>query len=721
VWKFNNLTNPGHDVNRFIIPLLKRPKVKVKPIVAGWLVLVVFLSACHTTSSRAPASLPVRTMLPPAYTTELAPTTSSDLITPPANETASPTAWPPALTPEEDLSRNPVTGDEQATFDRLDHSDYVQNDPIALAIAVRGVPGPVNPVVSTTAPTLQPGIVESFWISNNDTNQWSQIQARLERVTEHAYLWFDISHPLRNTSTYDKAAQAFEQMYRPDRAVYGSEWNPGVDGDPHVYVVHSAATAICAVTEANTNQCRILGYFSSTDELPAAVEPHSNQHEMFVMNIDAGGLGGQDYLLTLAHEFRHMIEYNYDRHDDGWEVEGTAMMAEDLLGYPRVPGRYGNNFTGNTDLQLNTWSEDNAIPHYGQGYIFSRYIFQRFGQEFYTAWVQNPDRGFFALDTVLKAFGIDLDAHTLWLNWTTAVSLLGFKNVPTEYSFGDGFYVNPTRLITVNSYPKTVQQQVDQYGFETYDIRSRQPVQVNFTGTTKSSVIPGLMPASGNFMWWSGRANQSDIWLTRAVDLTGVPNATLYYSVYHNIERGYDYAYVLVSTDEGQTWKSLPAPHMQGADPVDNPAGSALTDRFYTGDSSTWVDEKADLTSYAGKKILLRFEYITDAILTDSGLALDNIAIPEIGFYDDVESSSRGWRAQGFNRVSAYMDQRFDLILISFSPDGQPTVRPIIVGPDHQAVFDIPFNSQNQRALLIVAASNPLTLTTASYQLDFNK
>jgi immune inhibitor A len=442
---------------------------------------------------------------------------------------------------------------------------------------------------------------------------------------------------------------------------------------------------------------------------------------MFVMNIDVGGLGGLDYLITLAHEFRHMIEYQYDRHDDGWEVEGTAMMAEDLLGYPKIPGRYGDSFTSNTDLQLNTWSEDNPIPHYGQGYMFARYIYQQFGQDFFSAWVQNSDRDFFALDEVLKRFGYATRADDVWLDWTAAVSLIGTNKVPAQYSFGQDFYVKSPKLLLIRSFPKEVTQQVNQFAFDAYDLRSFQPIRVSFSGTSKVSVIPSLLPRSGNFMWWSGRADQSDMWLTRTIDLTGVSSATLHYSIYYNLERGYDFGYLLFSRDGGQTWASLTAPHMQGTDPQDNPAGSALTDRFYTGDSATWVDEQVDLSPYAGEKILLRYEYITDAILTYAGMALDNIAVPEIGYYDDVETSSQGWRAQGFSRVSAYMAQRFELILITFGTGGIPLVQHIPIEADQSAVVDIPFSLLNRRALLVVAASDPLILTPAFYRLDFAK
>ena len=59
-----------------------------------------------------------------------------------------------------------------------------------------------------------------------------------------------------------------------------------------------------------------------------------------------------------------------------------------------------------------------------------------------------------------------------------------------------------------------------------------------------------------------------------------------------------------------------------------------------------WVEEQVDLTSFAGKEILLRFEMVTDDAVNQPGLLLDNIAIPEIGYQDDGETGAGGWEAE---------------------------------------------------------------------------
>ena len=78
----------------------------------------------------------------------------------------------------------------------------------------------------------------------------------------------------------------------------------------------------------------------------------------------------------------------------------------------------------------------------------------------------------------------------------------------------------------------------------------------------------------------------------------------------------------------------------------------------YSGNSGGWVQEEVDLSAYAGKKVLLRFEYVTDDATSLTGLAVDNIEIPELGFRDGAESEA-GWTSEGFKRIERPLSQQF--------------------------------------------------------------
>ena len=97
---------------------------------------------------------------------------------------------------------------------------------------------------------------------------------------------------------------------------------------------------------------------------------------------------------------------------------------------------------------------------------------------------------------------------------------------------------------------------------------------VDFVGATQVPLLE-VLPTSGRTMWLGRRGNFQDARLTRQIDLSAVTTATLQYDVYHDIEAGFDFAYVSISRD-GTTWEALPGAKMQRAGAVDDPGQGAL-------------------------------------------------------------------------------------------------------------------------------------------------
>ena len=77
-----------------------------------------------------------------------------------------------------------------------------------------------------------------------------------------------------------------------------------------------------------------------------------------------------------------------------------------------------------------------------------------------------------------------------------------------------------------------------------------------------------------------------------------------------------------VSTDGGETWDIIEAPGTSPANPLGNSFGPG-----YTGFSDRWLYETVDLSAYAGKQVLLRFHYVTDAALNGIGLCVDDVSV----------------------------------------------------------------------------------------------
>ncbi len=621
--------------------------------------------------------------------------------------------WAATITPEAALSQTAVSDQQLATYAELSQVIPPKRDEIGLALAYRGLAA-VPPTPAPITIPLTVGTRQQLQIANVDTNTFSIISADLLAISDYAYFWFDVGPGsfTPDAGLLAEVATVFDEAYEMVVHYFSDGYQAGLDGDPRIHIVHASPLALCDVTIETVSACGLAGYFSARHQYPQSAIPDSNEREMFVMNVRQ--FGNDYYLTVLAHEFRHMVEYSYDKSEWDWVVEGSAMLAEDLWGMPQVAQQRANLFLQNPNQPLKQWTAADARPHYGQGYAFNRYLFDRLGADVYRQFAISPLPGLRALDAVLEQANLPLTGQQLWLDWLVALAIHNEPQAPPIYRFGDGVALNTAVTTHIAGPPVSLTDTLHPYAAAYYELANAAALTVTFTGSTLVPLLDTL-PQSGEHFWYAQRANYSQMRLTRPVDLRPVATATLQYAAYVDIEAGYDFAYVAVSVDNGRSWQALQTANMQSRAAGDDPAGVALTDYFYTGRQRAWFTEQIDLTPYAGQEILLRFEYITDQLLTYGGLALDNIAIPEIGFVDDASHPDRGWTAEGFTRATAYLPQSWHLQLITFAI-GRPTVTPIERDGLQTAVFTIPPDG-SRNPILIIAATAPRTLEMGHYQI----
>ncbi|HIC94134.1 MAG TPA: hypothetical protein EYP09_07780, partial [Anaerolineae bacterium] len=180
-------------------------------------------------------------------------------------------------------------------------------------------------------------------------------------------------------------------------------------------------------------------------------------------------------------------------------------------------------------------------------------------------------------------------------------------------------------------------------------------------------------------------------------------------------------AYIEVSTDGGRTWDILPGRYTTDTNPTGNSFGHAYTGKSGVEgrDSETeepiWIKEEVDLTPYVGQEVLIRFEYITDDAVNHVGLCVDDIAIPELGYFYDVEEGEGGWVAEGFIRTDNVLPQRFLVQLIEL--DSEPRVRRMELDQRQEGRLVVRgLGEEVERAVLVVSGLAPVTTELASYE-----
>jgi hypothetical protein len=186
---------------------------------------------------------------------------------------------------------------------------------------------------------------------------------------------------------------------------------------------------------------------------------------------------------------------------------------------------------------------------------------------------------------------------------------------------------------------------------------------------------------------------------------------------WYDIEVDWDYAYVQVSTDGGQTWEILTTPSGTPTNPNGNSFGWAYTGASgLKGGSAGWILEQVDLSPYTGQQVLVRFEYITDDAVNRPGFVVDDIAIPEIGYSSDFESGTDGWEAEGFIRHANVLPQRFIVQMVLFG--SQTTVQRLELAEDQTGQWQVPLGGDIDRAVISISGIAPVTTEPASYQYE---
>ena len=232
---------------------------------------------------------------------------------------------------------------------------------------------------------------------------------------------------------------------------------------------------------------------------------------------------------------------------------------------------------------------------------------------------------------------------------------------------------------------------------------------LTFNGQVETPLLPTEV-YSGSHCWWGNSGDVIDSTLTGTFDLSRVSRATLSFRTWYAIEDRWDYAYVEVSDDGGETWSIL-----EGAHSSTEKARGARFGPGYTGHSGGWLEDSVDLTPYAGQEIAVRFEYLTDKRTYDDGICFDDISIPEIGFYDDAEQDGI-WEADGFFRTNNRVPQGYIVQVIELGDE--TVVREMPVDADGTGSLLLEgFGAGLAKVIVIVAPTAPKT-PRASYTLE---
>lgn len=595
------------------------------------------------------------------------------------------------LRPAASIIQEPVAPELYGQLEALLNAEFPIHDSYEAARRLSSYD--VGPRTITTPP-YEVGDRQRFY-----TDGETMVDAILMAVTDHAYFWVDERLSLDQVAVA-AAAERFEEAYYPRLVnLFGQEWQPGVDNDPHFSVLHLSNL------ESPTDE---LGHFNSGDEYPRSFYSVSNQQEIIYLNMGNLTLGTDLYFGTLVHEFQHLSQWYVDANETAWLNEGLSQLAELYVGLETAESV---DYLLAPDTQLNTWdySADNVYAHYGASYLFTVYLWEQLGEAAIQELARQPANGLAAINAVLEGYRPEMSLEQLVGDWAVA-------NYLDDPAAGPAYHYTALELdqaaaeARVRFAPHESVRDASQFGVHYVNVDLSGETTVSFAGDTLAELAP-VAPHSGEKMWFAPAQENVHAQLTAGFDLTELNEATLSFWTWYDLKFDLDYAYVTISTDGGQSWEILrPANARTGEY---GPAFNGASDSIQGAEKGGWTRESITLDSYAGQPVLIRFELLTYHASNARGLALDDITIPELAYGTDVEDGADGWEAAGFVRVGRWLPQRWQVRFIHNTTSHEVVALPL--NELNQGRWTLELGAEG--GVLVISPLTPFVYEPASYWL----
>ena len=531
-----------------------------------------------------------------------------------------------------------------------------------------------------------------FWVSRD--NGYVEVSGEVMHISANAY-WIFENGFLPDADDITEAAEKFESEVWPAvTGVFGLPLTPGIDGDDRMVVYNTVLRS------------GVVGYFSAADSYPREIRRNSNQREALYMSADQIDLTTTEYLSVIAHELQHATHFASDSSEDSWINEGLSEIAAEIAGFARSAA---SAFVSAPSTSLVDWAQQIGVSaaNYGAANLFFAFLASHYGgNDTLAAIARHPEDGIESVDSALAEQGFDVTADDVFADWLIA-NYLSTDEGPYSY---ESHSIPPVKNIHKRA-PDALTGSVRAFGAD-YVVTSSGSgkMTVSFTGQPETSLL-NMTPYSGDTCWWTNHGDSIDATLTRTLDLRSVSSVTLKYRVNYDIEEFWDYTYVMISTDDGATWDIVDTTLAIAHDPNGNAYGAGLT-----GASRGWVQDSADISEYAGQRVLLRLEYITDDAVFSKGACFDDFEIADLDWSDDT-SSAGDWVANGFALVEETVPTQYLVQVIHEKQTGDPIVYQVPIGIDAKGGFTVENVGDDDLIVAVISAVTRQSAIPTSYTL----
>lgn len=292
-----------------------------------------------------------------------------------------------------------------------------------------------------------------------DKYERTSLDATLRQVSDRLYFYVEDSYwnglssfnQNRLLTNISNLAKEFEtNIYPKEVQSFGSEPNPGIDGDPKITVL------LEEVVKGNG------GYFDTSNNYSRKESSSSNEREMVAVSVEAV-LSGIDFAkVFLAHEFQHLISFNQKDtlngiFEDIWLNELRSEYAVSLVGYNKpfetssLKRRF-DAFIENPSDSLTEWQ--NEIPDYAVINAFGEYLAEQYGDHVVLNTLKSELAGIPSINKYFADRGYGEKFEDVFGYWMAAMYLndqsqnprLGLRNPDLKY-----VRIRPQQVISLSS------------------------------------------------------------------------------------------------------------------------------------------------------------------------------------------------------------------------------------------------------------------------------
>jgi hypothetical protein len=397
-------------------------------------------------------------------------------------------------------------------------------------------------------------VEDSSWIKGRVT----------QTVVDSVRIYFDSKTP----------ADPSKGIYQLDTETFGDP--PNVDGDPKIIILLLDIKDGFSVSGGFVG-----GYFYSYNELGFSTSNHAEIFfiDTYPLNLTSQS-GLRDGISILAHEFQHMIHFNYNYfvnhktiEDLTFIDEGCSLVAEVNCGFPIYnPMLYANE----TNHYLLDWRDDinKVLNDYSRAARFFVYLRDQAGIGVFKKIVASTQIGTARIDDGLSAIGSPLRFNGILQNWFIANILNDRSNDP---SYG---YIYPNLpksagLTFTNPNVALTSDSVDRYAVKYLDFKTGSQLHFTFTSSSSNLIVKAIE---------IGSSNKQVVDVAKGIEFTEPLFGTTYKEIY--------FAFM----DTSATAQSIYSYSASGADGINQ------TTISYAGNQGNYM-----LLPSANKKLAVRF------------------------------------------------------------------------------------------------------------------